>query len=273
MYRTRWHFGARMWPLALVAGFLVAGPMLSGEKAQNRKLAVLLAVPEKGEVVESMYNDQQLLYEALRGKGFDPTQILTLSGPVTRAQALCFLCEAGKRTANWPDGVVFVHCSAGGYFPPNKSSAKGDQTGIALDEGPDPKILWNEIFSALNIPERVHVVLLPDVCYINTLAPGHSATVVPKNYTGIIFRGAQEDIKCTVQCWVYTKEGRRRIHGVISYYAAQALAQASTTDDWVQRTMTLLKSDIDRKVVPEDRMLALVPLGNPKQTVLGPLAK
>src|SRR5262245_23261792 len=92
--------------------FLGTAPALYPHQAggkDSRQLVLLVAVPDdRPTVAEASWNDHVAMYQALRGRGFQAGQILTLSGAVGRQQLLDFLRDAGRRVAKWPDGLVVL---------------------------------------------------------------------------------------------------------------------------------------------------------------------
>src|SRR5262249_23015650 len=116
MYRPCWAYLATA--LAALLGVLTphAYPMQPASQ-QPRQLALLITVPDDGDYAEAAWNDQLAVYQALRARGFQPGQILTLSGPVRRADVLDFLVGASRRLAQWRDGLVFLYYSGSGYWP------------------------------------------------------------------------------------------------------------------------------------------------------------
>jgi hypothetical protein len=151
-YKLLFLFGILSLPFLTVA--LLGGPPAAGEKTK-RQLALLIAAPQKGE--EAMRNDQEAVYQALRQRGFQPEEILTLSGPVSRALLLAFLREAGRRVADWPDGSVFLAYSGHGTVVGKE--AKAAKPGLFVS---GETVLWEEVFKTLTLPDGVHLTLLPD---------------------------------------------------------------------------------------------------------------
>jgi hypothetical protein len=140
--------------LALAVLVLSGNPLASAEKP--RRLALLIAAPHGGEV--AMQNDQTVVYQALQRRGFQPEQILTLGGPVSRSLVLAFLRDAAERVAKWPDGSVFLAYSGHGTFVGEEVTTA--KPGLLLPTR--EKILWEEVFDVLRLTKEVRLTLLPD---------------------------------------------------------------------------------------------------------------
>lgn len=143
---------------SFVLGFLamsVSSSLVTGVEAADRKLALLVAAPESGDT--AIYNDQTAAYSALRKKGFDANQILSLNGPISRKLFLGSLRETSRRIASWQDGMVFFAFSGHGTF---EETETGEIKPGLLVSG--ESVLWEEVFRTLILPRGVHLVLLPD---------------------------------------------------------------------------------------------------------------
>lgn len=120
-----------------------------------RQLALLIAAPEGDEVAE--LNDVNALHAVLRRRGFEPEQIMVLREEVSRARLLDFLRGGARRVADWPDGSIFLAYSGHGTY--EGADAKKARPGLMLGK---EKLFWDEVFSALRLPRKVRVTLLPD---------------------------------------------------------------------------------------------------------------
>lgn len=245
------------------------GPIQQGgavpvQPSGERKLALLITVPTDNYFPNAAANDLSAMQQALRERGFKPSQILALSGGVKRQQVLSFLRDGGARAAQWSDGVVFLYYSGSGYWPKGNPPIASVKTGWELSSQADDFVLWDEVFAALNLPVGVRLVVLPDCCYSNTLADASFANAVPKNVSGIMLKAAPGETKCTADNFAFNINGKRTEHGIITYYATQALKTATTIENWVETTNALANADVARNVLPREKLVPLAPLGDGK---------
>jgi hypothetical protein len=234
----------------------------------QRKLALLITPVKPGEPANvfetAMLNDLALVRRALQRRGFQAGEILCLQERVTPQALRAFLAEASKRTASWSDGEVFLFYSGNGHF---RHAALGDpRPGLHLSGG---DMLWDEVFSILNLPSGVHLTLLADCCHNNLLAGR-----VLANVTALIqvTRPGQE-LVCQALCWRLPANGVTVPHGVISYYAARALELATTVDDWLRLTVALCSADVQGGVLPPTHGLSLTLAGTTGRQLPGRLVK
>jgi hypothetical protein len=67
---------------------------------------------------------------------------------------------------------------------------------------------------------------------------------VPANTVALAMKArAGKELECRTDN--LPKEHPAQPHGVISYYATLALAEATTMDDWLARTEALIREDVD----------------------------
>jgi hypothetical protein len=125
------------------------------------RLAVLVGAPWDGE--KSMSNDVGAAAAALRRRGFAPDEILVLDGQLTRAAVLSFVGLVRQRIAPWKSGEILITVSAHGTFTGTKVSEARPGLLLSAREPVAAQIVfWDEIFNALNVPDGVRVILLPD---------------------------------------------------------------------------------------------------------------
>jgi hypothetical protein len=135
--------------------------MLSSEL----RLAVLLGGPLRGEIM--MHEDLAAMHEALRARGLQPHEILSLEGPLDRELVLAFLSAVRDRIADWTEGHVFFHYSGHGAYAPLDAVAVGEVEPALLfsdreKEAPARWVFWHELLTALSLPPGVRLTLLPD---------------------------------------------------------------------------------------------------------------
>jgi hypothetical protein len=93
-----------------------------------------------------------------------PDEILSLEGKLDRQQLLTFIEGASQRIAQWTKGEFFLYLSGHGFF--TGDTAEDARVGIQLeraDLGSSVQhMYWEEVFSALSIPEPVTFTMLID---------------------------------------------------------------------------------------------------------------
>jgi hypothetical protein len=227
--------------LAIIAGICLTvahgSAQPAGEQKANR-LAILIAFPDD-DWKEAGGNDLAALTAALRQRGFEPKEILTLSGPATRPLVMGFLREAGKQTAGWAKGSVLLYYTGSGAHARRDDNKKGlERIGWHLPgqaEISPENPCWKDVFEALNLPQSVDLTILPDCCYTNMLV-GH----LPKNVAGMVLEGDPENWECRAANFNFEVQGKKTQHGVITYFAAQALKEARTLGDLQRQTNKLI---------------------------------
>jgi hypothetical protein len=235
--------------LFVLAGFCCAAggsTAIPPAVQKSPRLAILVAFPID-DWKDAGNNDVTAMYSALRQRGFDPKEILILNGPATRPLLLEFLREGGKKTATWTKGSVVLYYTGGGSHAKLKSDKKGlDRVGWNLYGQPEDSAenpTWREILQALNLSEAIDLTLLPDCCYSNMLV-GH----LPKNVAGLVLEGDPNDWKCQAANHAFDIQGKKTTHGVITFFAVQALKDARTVGDLQQRTNVLMDNAAKEKV-------------------------
>jgi hypothetical protein len=126
-------------------------------------------------------------------------------------------------------------------------------------------VLWDEVFQALDLPRGVYLTLLADCC-LNNLLAGR----VPANVTALVQKAAPgAELTCQAKLYAFRINGVAVPRGVISYYAALALEQATTAEDWLRKTLALCHADIQRGELPAQLGLSLTLTGAASQPLAG----
>ena len=257
-----WHPGVA---LVLITGTALEAKGTRTRNLGNKFLALLITVPNDRYYPDAAANDSNAVQQALRDRGFKPSQILSLGGGLQRKQVLDFLRDGGARASKWQNGVVFLFYSGSGYWPMGNPPLNQVKTGWEL--GPDDHVLWDEVFTALDLPPGVRLIVLPDCCYTNTLTDATFANRVPKNVSGMVLKTPAGEIKCKADSHSFVVNGKKTEHGIITHYAAQALRKASTVEHWVELTNALSEADVAGGVIQKRMSLPLAHLGDPKQQI------
>ena len=128
----------------------------------SSKMAVLLGAPHGNQV--SVHHDLSMMYAALQLRGFSADEIFSLEGGLTKQLAQGFLAGIRHKITNASISELFLYFSGHGYF--TGTSADTAQVGLLLNEealsNPSERISWVEIFEALQVPNQINVVFLPD---------------------------------------------------------------------------------------------------------------
>lgn len=69
------------------------------------------------------------------------------------------------------------------------------------------------------------------------------------------------ELACRARNYRFEHQGQLRQRGVISYYAVQALTQATTMAEWLQEINRLVQGDVDQGRLPKFYQPALQILG------------
>jgi hypothetical protein len=78
-----------------------------------------------------------------------------------------------------------------------------------------------------------------------------NAAAVPANLTAIIQVSPRgQELKCVASMHALPMHGKKVPRGVMSYYAARALPQATSVQDWLQRMTALMQADARQGVLP-----------------------
>lgn len=125
--------------------------------ADAPKLALLIGVPGSPSETDA-HNDLAAMYDALVRRGFSRHQILVLEGELNAALLDGFLADAAQRTHNWKEGQLFLYYTGHGCIDDSLMKA-----GLLLNgDEQNGKVYWEHVFSKLNLPPSIDLVLLPD---------------------------------------------------------------------------------------------------------------
>jgi hypothetical protein len=151
-------FLALGWAVVLLAGPLSTALAEGPQENPDGKLALLIACAiEPKEIEFSAWNDQVLMHQALRRRGFKADEILTLSGPFNSQMLKNFLADAGRRVRDWRGGTVFLAYSGHG-----EHRAQDGRPRPYLRLPKDELVPWEDVFKALPLPRGVRLILVPD---------------------------------------------------------------------------------------------------------------
>jgi len=129
--------------------------------SNHHHLALLIAAPLSGET--AMHNDVADIYNALSLRGLSPEKILLLEGSLHRGLLLAFLHEVRKEIVSWDSGEVFFYYGGDGNYIIDASEARA---GMLLQAGTsnhaEDYVFWDEIFSTLDLPAKINLIVLPD---------------------------------------------------------------------------------------------------------------
>jgi hypothetical protein len=109
-----------------------------------------------------MQNDMASFRTALMKRGFEPSQIMEVSGRLTRAQVLAAIRATAASTASWDSGEVFFYYTGHGWFSGDSAQTARPALAFVRDPESDNVLYWDEVFSALRLPRGVQLILLPD---------------------------------------------------------------------------------------------------------------
>lgn len=126
----------------------------------ENKFAVLIGAGWNGE--PAPHNDVIALQKALRIRGYSPKEILSLDGNLNRSMLISFLLQVKKRVSKWKKGTVFFYFSGHGTY---RKISNEVEPGLWLNTNfseNEQKLYWSEIFSILNLPPQIKLILLPD---------------------------------------------------------------------------------------------------------------
>lgn len=131
-------------------------------KRNHPRQALLIGTPNEGDV--SMHNDLAAMYVALKTRGLAPEEILSIEGKLSRQILMSFLEGVSHSIAQWREGQFFLYLSGHGFF--TGDTAKDARVGVQLQKpiagSSAQNVYWDEVFSALSIPEVVTVTMLTD---------------------------------------------------------------------------------------------------------------
>jgi hypothetical protein len=129
---------------------------------EHPRLALLIGAHHKGDI--GIHNDLMAMYVTLQTRGLALEEILSLEGNLDRQILITFLKEVSHGIAKWSQGELFLYLSGHGFF--TGDSVEEARVGIELQndllESRMQDVYWEEVFSALSIPEAVTFTMLID---------------------------------------------------------------------------------------------------------------
>jgi hypothetical protein len=135
--------------------------IISNHSISNHQLALLIAAPHRGE--RAMHNDLVDMYKVLSLRGLLPEEMLLLEGKLHRGLLMAFLQEVRKEIVSWSSGEVFFYYSGHGNY---RTVASNARAGMLLKSNTknhtDDYVFWDEVFSTLDLPTTINLVVLPD---------------------------------------------------------------------------------------------------------------
>ena len=226
--------------------------------APPRRIALLFAVPWEKE--SWLGNDLSKVRDGLRTRGLDAAEMISVSEQLDRDAFSNYLAQGRRRIAQWRDGEVFLYYSGHGMY---RASAGGlPEPGLQLNRDrdvPSSALLWREVFALLGAPPGVRVLVLPDCCHTNLLAGR-----MPSNVTALIGKSEpQTALTCRTGSALFGESPARQRYGVISYYAGETIAGASTAQGWLDAIHTAAEKDISQSKLRPGQRLTLMLEGNP----------
>ena len=122
----------------------------------SNRLAVLIAAPHSANEA-GIYNDFEAMKEVLLRTGFSKDTIVSvmLENGNKQEQLMTVLSDVRKKVSSWSCGQLFLYYTGHGTF-----DYKTGAPGLAL--GARETVYWNEVFSALNAPRGLNLIVLPD---------------------------------------------------------------------------------------------------------------
>ncbi len=90
---------------------------------------------------------------------------------------------------------------------------------------------------------------------------------MPAHVSAIVQKANPGTLVCIANTYTFQVNGMKKKHGVISYYAAKALAGATTMDDWLQKITAACDADVAARRFP--RSLPLTIAGSPRLRLPG----
>lgn len=125
------------------------------------RLALLVSSAINAIDKKAMPNDMIAVKDALLTRGFSKDNILSLdlSGTQRRQALIDFLKNAHNKIADWTGGEVFLFFTGHGEAE-SCSSCNAERPRLQLAD--DESLNWDEVFSLLNVPRKVDLVVLPD---------------------------------------------------------------------------------------------------------------
>lgn len=127
--------------------------------SNHHQLGLLIAAPHDCEI--AMHNDLAAMYNMLSMRGLSPEEILSLEGKIGRGLLMTFLQEVRKEVIKWSSGEVFFYYTGHGIYSVEGSLARA---GMWLNSAHDASnyLFWDEVFSILDLPAKIRLLVLPD---------------------------------------------------------------------------------------------------------------
>jgi hypothetical protein len=142
---------------------MLAALVFAGDARPAPRIALLIGcawnTPGEGNVIQ---NDVASLRSALEKRGFQGSEIKELSGRVDRRAVLSAVHAVSRAVASWQEGEVFLYYSGQGSFSGTSASTARPALALASEASAGHLVYWDEVFSALQLPPGVRLVLLPD---------------------------------------------------------------------------------------------------------------
>jgi hypothetical protein len=93
---------------------------------------------------------------------------------------------------------------------------------------------------------------------------------VPANVSALILKAPPgQDLTCRAQNHKFKVGDSVQERGVVTHYASQALAKATTVDEWLKETIALSNADVQQKQLPEHLGLSLAIAGQADRRLAG----
>jgi hypothetical protein len=136
--------------------------MTQSRNREHPRQALLIGAPQEGDV--GVHNDLAAMYDALKTRGLAPEEILSLEGNLDRQILMPLLEGVSHRIVRWNNGELFLYLSGHGFF--TGDTIEDARVGILLQKATlgssVQNVYWDEVLSALSIPESVTVTMLID---------------------------------------------------------------------------------------------------------------
>ena len=134
--------------------------MTLSRRHEHPRQALLIGAPHGND--EGIHNDLAAMHDALQTRGLESEDILSLEGNLDRQILMAVLEGISRRIAQWNEGEFFLYFSGHGFF--TGDTVEKARVGIDLQNVTPGSIMqnvyWEEIFSALSIPEAVMFTML-----------------------------------------------------------------------------------------------------------------
>ena len=136
--------------------------MTLSRKREHPRQALLIGAPHGSD--EGIQHDLAAMHDALQTRGLESEEILSLEGNLDRQILIAFLEGISYRITQWSEGEFFLYLSGHGFF--TGDTVEKARVGIDLQNVTPgshmQNMYWEEVFSALSIPEAVTFTMLID---------------------------------------------------------------------------------------------------------------